>query len=234
VEAADQLDKKNRITPPNRELRAQGIGNILAGLVGGLPITAVVVRSAANIEAGATSRVSSILHGVWILLAILMLSPVINLIPKTSLAVILIILGYKLTSFPIIKSMYRRGARQVIPFLVTAVLVVVTDLLVGISIGVVIAMIYVIQDNYRESVRITRSDGSIYLRFAERVSFLNKADVGKALSQIEDGDRLVLDFRNNSFLDTDIQSQITNLKRIAKLRNIEIEIVERKKREKNA
>lgn len=232
VEAADQLDEQKRITPPNRELRAQGIGNMLSGLVGGLPITAVIVRSAANINAGGKTKASTILHGLWILLSILFIAPIINRIPLASLAVILVVIGYKLITPKIISNQYRLGASQFIPFIITIIAVLLTDLLIGIGIGFLFSIYYVIKSHYKEALKIQREDNRVEFIFGERVSFLNKAEIGRALAQLKAGDEVEINLANNRFLDSDIRALIQNIRQTAKKRNIELTIIERKKKSK--
>lgn len=232
VEAADQLDEQKRITPPNRELRAQGIGNMLSGLVGGLPITAVIVRSAANINAGGKTKASTILHGFWILLSILFIAPIINRIPLASLAVILVVIGYKLVTPKIIFNQYRLGASQFVPFMVTIIAVLLTDLLVGIGIGILFSLYYVIKSHYGEALKIQREDNRVKFIFGERVSFLNKAEIGRALAQLKAGDEVEINLTNNRFLDSDIRALIQNIRQTARKRDIALKIIERKKKSK--
>ena len=148
VEAIDRLDPKKSITNPNRELLAQGVGNFFTGLIGGIPVTQVIVRSTANLNSGGESKSSAILHGFWLLLAILLFAPFLNKIPLATLAAILISVGYKLTNFNLIKNQFSKGWDQFIPFFVTIIAILFTDLLKGIGIGLVVAIFYIIKKNY--------------------------------------------------------------------------------------
>lgn len=175
LEAVDKLDPLKRIAPTNRELKAQGVGNLLSGLVGGLPITAVVVRSSANINAGGRTRISSFVHGILLLLSILFITQVLNLIPLACLAAILLQTGYKLAKPQLFHSMYQQGWNQSLPFIFTVVIILTTDLLQGEVIGIIIGLLFVMKSNYLES--ITLESGSEYdtLPLNKDVSFLNKA-----------------------------------------------------------
>ncbi len=158
VEATDKLDPERHSTPTNRELKAQGVGNIISGLIGGLPITQVIVRSSANISAGGTSKVSAISHGLILIVTVVLVPDLLNKIPLTSLAAILLLVGYKLSKIQLYKSMYRLGWEQFVPFITTIVMVLLTDLLKGIAFGMAIAIFYILRSNYRNNY--TKNKGS--------------------------------------------------------------------------
>src|SRR5690606_33873185 len=185
LEAVDKIDPFKRVSPTNRELMAQGVGNMTSGLVGGLPLTAVIVRSSANVNAGARSRQSAILHGVWLILAVLLIPSIINLIPLACLAAILLHTGYKLAKASTFKRMWHKGLDQFIPFVVTIIAVVFTDLLTGVGIGLLVAMFYILRNNLSNSFEFLveeNEDGAkITFTLAEEVTFLNKAAIQKAL-----------------------------------------------------
>lgn len=208
IEATDNIDPYKRKTPPNRELIAQGIGNTLSGLIGGLPITSVIVRSSVNINAGAQTKLSTILHGVLLLASVLFLSRVINLIPLASLAVILIVTGYKLASIDVFKKLYKKGWDQFVPFVVTIVGIVFIDLLVGILIGSAVAVYYLLKSNYYNPFFIENSksvDGDlISLELSNEVSFLNKASIKNTLWRIPRDSNLIIDATFSSFIDKDV------------------------------
>jgi MFS superfamily sulfate permease-like transporter len=157
IEAMDKLDKHNRITPVNRELMAQGVGNFFCGLLGAIPLTAVVVRGSANIQAGAKTKVSSFVHGVFLLLSVLLIPFLINLIPYASLSAILILTGFGLTKIKIYKSLFNLGWKQFVPFIITIVIILATDLLIGVSIGLLISIYYIIKENFKESYDLEKT-----------------------------------------------------------------------------
>src|SRR6185436_7113132 len=190
MEALDKIDPYNRITPQNRELVAQGTGNFLSGLLGGLPITAVIVRSSANAEAGARTKLSGIFHGFWLLLFVFLLAFLLNLIPYCVLAVILVRTGYNLAKPTMIRSVYKLGREQFMPFIVTVVAILFTDLLIGVGIGVAYACYYIFKNTYKAGFTLTkRSEGSIkhyHFHMAINVSFINKKKLKDELERIPD------------------------------------------------
>jgi MFS superfamily sulfate permease-like transporter len=208
VEATDKLDPEKNITPTNRELFAQGFGNIASGLIGGLPITQVIVRSSANIQSNAKTKMSAILHGILILVSILAIPMVLNHIPKSVLASILIIVGFKLAKPSLFKKMFSLGWTQFLPFIVTVVVIVFSNLLYGIFIGLAIGFAVVLIKNYQNSVFLnkkeTENSNVIQMTFAEEISFLNKASIQKELFDLPKNSRLELDIRNTTYLDYDI------------------------------
>ncbi len=204
VDAADKLDEEGRITDKNRELLAQGIGNSLSGLCGGLPVTAVIVRTSANSNAGAKTRLSAILHSVWLLLAVVLIPLYLNFIPLAALATILILVGYKLTKPKIIKEMYQRGWENFLPFISTIVAILLTDLLTGIAIGMVIGFFFVIKTNLHKAVVMVQDDTMYLIRFHKDVSFLQKASLQKMLRSLPEGSSVLIDGTNSVFVDNDI------------------------------
>ncbi|PCC72074.1 Sulfate permease, MFS superfamily [Nannocystis exedens] len=224
VGACDKLDPFHRITPTDRELKAQGAGNIVSGLLGGLPITAVIVRSSANIDAGARTRVSAILHGVLLLLSVLVLAPILNHIPLSALAAVLIVMGLRLASVRVFHAQYQRGKGQFVPFLITLGAILFTDLLVGVAIGVGVGIFYVIRSNFRSAIVVAHEDHEYLIRFAKDVSFLNKPALLRAFSAIPNGSAVLIDGTRAQFIDPDIVDAIDDFLLSAKARNITVEL----------
>ncbi len=204
VEATDRLDPQRNITPTNRELIAQGVGNIASGMIGGIPVTQVVVRSSANIQAGGKTKVSTIFHGFLLLACVALVPTFLNKIPLSALAAVLIMVGYKLAKPSIIKAMYREGQDQFVPFVVTIVAILFTDLLIGIFIGLVVGLGYVIYTNFRSSIASNWEDNILLMRFKSDVFFYNRAELVLLLSQLKSGDQLYLDGSKANFIDHDI------------------------------
>ncbi len=229
IEAMDKLDKHNRITPVNKELVAQGIGNMLCGLFGAIPLTAVVVRGAANNDAGAKTKQSAIVHGVLLLLSVLLIPFVINQIPYASLASILIMTGYALTKVKIFKNNFRLGLDQFIPFVVTIVVVLMTDLLIGVSIGLLFSIYYIIQHNFKESYDLSKDHyqglDRYVLKLHSNVTFLNKVKIKDALEQVPPYTVLTIDGSEVHFIDFDILEIISEFKTKAHDRHIELHLV---------
>lgn len=208
IEAADNLDPHKRRTPPNRELVAQGIGNTLAGLIGGIPITSVIVRSSVNIEAGAETKLSTLIHGSLLLASVLVLSSIINLIPLASLAVILLVVGYKLASFSIFRSMYKKGWDQFIPFIVTTVSILLTDVLLGVLIGTASSLFFLLRGNFYnpffiESTKSNRRK-EIRLELSNEVSFLNKPAIKKTLWNLPKRSKITIDATFTTYVEPDV------------------------------
>lgn len=230
VEATDKLDPEKRITPTNRELRAQGVGNIISGLIGGLPITQVIVRSSANVNSGGKSKMAAIVHGSILLLSVMFIPMYLNLIPLSALAVILIVVGYKLAKPSLFVGMAKLGWEQFVPFLATVLVVVFRDLLIGIGIGIVLALYFVLKKNYKNSFRFftetTNGKQKITLRLSEEVSFLNKASISKALEDIPDESILVIDASKSKEMDYDVVERIDEFKHYdANSRKITLETI---------
>lgn len=229
VEATDKLDPDKRMTSPNRELKAQGLGNIISGLIGGLPITQVIVRSSANIAFGGKTKLSAILHGLFLLLSALFIARFLNLIPLASLAAILLVVGYKLAKPALFKQMYKLGWEQFIPFIVTIVAIILTDLLKGITAGLIVGGLFALYHSYRNSHHIkeivTNEHGQEvhHLVLAEEVSFFNKAGVAKALEAIPANAKAILDFTNSKSVSYDVVELIKEYESNARMKNITLE-----------
>ena len=226
IEAIDKLDPYNRITPQNRELMAQGAGNLVSGLLGGIPITAVIVRSSANAEAGARTRLSGFTHGIWLLLVVLFCIPVVNRIPYCVLAVLLIRTGYQLTKPKMIKGVYKQGREQFLPFLVTVIAILVTDLLIGVLIGLAYSIYFIIKHTYRAGYSLTRTaEGHIdhyRVDLALNVSFLNKKRFMDLLEGIPEYSKVTITGSNSVYIDHDVLEIFQSFKSKAHHRHIEL------------
>jgi MFS superfamily sulfate permease-like transporter len=222
IEAIDDLDPYQRVTPTNRELKAQGLGNITSGLIGGLPVTSVIVRSSANVNAGAKTKMSTIYHGTLLLLCVAFIPGILNLIPKTALAAVLIFTGYKLAKPSLFKAYYKRGWDQFLPLVITIAAILATDLLRGVIIGIVVGLIFVIRSNFRSSV-FTIIDGNSYLfRLRKDVSFLNKPIIKNRLEKVPDDSQVLIDATQADFIDKDIVEIIEDFMLHAPLSNIDV------------
>jgi MFS superfamily sulfate permease-like transporter len=232
VEATDKLDTHKRVTPTNKELKAQGLGNIVSGLIGGLPITQVIVRSSANVTFGAQTKLSAILHGFWLLLSAITIASFLNLIPLASLATILIMVGYKLAKPKLFKQMYQLGWEQFVPFIVTIIAIVLTDLLTGIGLGLVVAIFFTLHHSYRNShyikqTRSTKEGKEVYeLVLAEEVSFFNKASILEVLEAIPPNSKVVIDCTHSKSIAYDVVEFIHGYQQHAKLKNIDVETID--------
>jgi len=222
IEATDRLDPYRRISPMNRELFAQGIGNAIAGLLGGLPMTSVIVRSSANIYAGAKTWVSSFTHGLLLLLAVILIPGILNQIPLSALAAVLFVVGYKLTRLGLFKEMYTAGFAQFIPFLVTVIAIVFTDLLKGVVLGLGVGIFIVIWSNYVSSITMVKDGNDVLLKFTKDVSFINKIKLKKLLLEMKPGTRVLIDGSLARFIDSDIIETIQEFRDGAKFKNIEV------------
>ena len=229
VEAAVKLDPHKRRTPNNRELKAQGVGNIVAGLLGGLPMTAVIVRSSTNIAAGAQTKVSAFVHGIFLAFSVLFLASFMNFIPLSALAAVLLVVGYKLTKPALYKSQFRLGMDQFIPFVVTVLAILFTDLLVGICIGLVVGIFFILKANYKSPYFYHKEEHRdkelIRIRLSEHVSFLNKASIVLTLEHMPANSHVLIDGENSEYIDYDVIEAISNFKRTAHERNIQVEVV---------
>ena len=228
IEAIDKLDRRNRITPVNRELIAQGIGNITCGLVGAIPMTAVVVRGAANVDAGARTKLSAFTHGLFLLLAVLFIPFLLNKIPYASLSAILLITGYNLTNPKLFRNMWSLGWKQFIPFLITIVVILATDLLIGVTIGLMVSIYFIIQNNFKAEYKITTTvqNGieTAYIKLNSNVTFLNKVKLRKALDYIPEYSMLTIDGSECNFIDYDILEIISEYHVKAQYRHIELHL----------
>jgi MFS superfamily sulfate permease-like transporter len=230
LEAVENLDPHKRIASPNKELVAQGIGNLFSGLVGGIPITSVIVRSSVNINAGGETKMSAILHGIFLLLSLLLLSPVLNLIPLASLASILLLTGYKLAKVSLFKDMYSKGLNQFIPFAATVIAIVFTDLLIGVLIGSAISIFYILKRNFKNAYHFNKetyhTGDIITIRLSEEVSFLNKASIKETLADIPEQSNVVIDASNSTYIDYDVMEVIRDFTNIqAKEKNIKATLI---------
>lgn len=223
VEATDKLDPCKRMSPPNRELIAQGVGNIVAGAVGGLPMTAVIVRSSANIYAGARTRLSAVVHGALLAVSILLIPGILNRIPLASLAAVLILIGYKLARVSLFKQLYRAGLDQFVPFLVTVVAVNFSDLLTGVLIGLATGLIVILRASFRSAIRVVRQDDDFLIKFSKDVSFINKLKLAQALRSVPDGASVLIDGTAALHIDNDIREMIHDFQQSARHRNISVE-----------
>lgn len=233
VEATDKMDPEKRVTPTNRELLAQGAGNVVSGLAGGLPVTQVIVRSSANIQSGAGSKLSAILHGVLLLVFVLALPGLLNLVPLAVLASILLVVGYKLAKPSLFSSMYRLGPSQFMPFAVTIVAILLTDLLLGVTLGLGVAVMWILHRSYLNSHFLhmeERDDPGerhrVHLRLAEEVSFLNRGAILKLLSEIPDRSRVIIDLRGTVSVDHDVQEILDDFAASAARREIVVDTLE--------
>lgn len=222
LEAVDKLDPLKRTAPTNRELKAQGLGNVISGLIGGLPITAVIVRSSANINAGGHTKVSSFIHGIFLLLSILFFTQIMNLIPLACLAAILLQTGYKLSKPQQFFHLYRQGWNQFLPFIATVLFVLITDLLQGVVIGIGIGLIFVIISNFHESILLNRQKGQYILLLNKDVSFLNKALLRSLLNSVDADSILFIDGSKANFIDHDILETLENFLKTAPDDNIKV------------
>lgn len=222
IEAIDKLDQFRRVTPTSRELVAQGVGNIASGLIGGLPVTSVIVRSSANASSGARTKLSTIAHGLLLLVSIIAIPTALNLIPLSALAAVLIFVGYKLTRPAIFSAKYKKGWPYFVPFVVTVAAILLTDLLVGVIIGVVVGSLFVLVQNFRSAI-LCVSDGNNYLiRFKKDLFFLHKYELKKALAQLPHDIHLLLDFTRISYIDRDNVEIINDFIVNASYRNIAV------------
>ncbi len=224
IEAVDKLDPLKRVTPANRELKAQGIGNIISGLIGGLPLTSVVVRSSANVSAGGKTKVSAIMHGVLLLLCVMIIPGVLNKIPLSALAAVLIFTGYKLAKISLFKDFFRKGWDQFMPFAVTIVAILLTDLLIGIIIGIIVGLFFMVRSNFRSSVFVVHDSNNYLIRFRKDVSFLNKPIVKKKLEDVPENAFVLIDATRADFIDKDVIEEVNNFLCHAHLKSIRVEI----------
>lgn len=229
IEAVDKLDPHKRETPPNRELVAQGVGNICAGFLGGLPLTSVIVRSSVNIQNDNRTKASAVLHGVLLLASVVLLAPALNLIPLSALAAILIVTGYKLAKVALFRDMYNKGWSQFIPFAITILAIVFTDLLSGVLIGLAASLFFLMRSNYRtpfsmEQYRLHIGD-VIKMELPNQVSFLNKATIKTALWDIPANSKVLIDASNADYIDEDVLETLQDYRVAAAERNVRLNVV---------
>lgn len=234
LEAVDNLDVHKRNSPPNRELMAQGAGNILAGFLGGLPVTSVIVRSSVNIEAGAKTKLSAILHGVFLLISILTISSFLNMIPLAALAAILIVTGYKLAKVKLFTEMYQKGWNQFIPFIATILGILFTDLLIGVVIGLSVSIFFLLKSNFKNPFTVAKeanyTDETIRIELPNQVSFLNKASIKETLWSIPNNSKVIIDASNTDYVDNDVLEILKDFKEVvAPRKNIKLNKIGLKK-----
>jgi MFS superfamily sulfate permease-like transporter len=230
VEATDKLDPHKNVTPTNKELLAQGTGNIISGLIGGLPITQVIVRSSANIQSGGRTKLAAIIHGFLLLISVLLIPTLLNKIPLSVLSAILLVVGYKLAKPAVFKEMVQLGWKQWIPFTVTVLGIVFTDLLVGISLGLAVGVVVILIKSFQNSHFLHIEDKSngkhrIKMTLAEEVTFFNKGAILKELDSLPRDTYLEIDVRKTRFLDYDIIEILQDFALKAKERNIDIQLI---------
>ncbi|WP_298143209.1 SulP family inorganic anion transporter [Flavobacterium sp.] len=229
IEAADRMDVHKRYTDTNRELKAQGIGNMLSSMLGGLPMTSVVVRTSANKEAGAQTKLSTIVHGLLLLVAVVFIPSLLNKIPLATLAAILLMVGYKLAKPSVFIHFWKRGKYQFLPFLLTFLAVILTDLLIGVALGLVLSIIFVLWGNLRKAFDVTRemyTDGEVtHISLAQEVSFLNKTAIKNTLAAIPENSRVLITAHQTVYIANDILDLIKEFTEVrAKERNISVKL----------
>jgi MFS superfamily sulfate permease-like transporter len=222
IEAGDKMDPQKRITPANRELIAQGVGNTVSGLIGGLPVTAVIVRTSANIASGAKTKLSAISHGILLLVLVLSIPQLLNLIPLSGLAAVLFMVGFKLAKPSLFVNEFKKGLDQFFPFIITVIAILLTDLLVGIGIGMIAGLFFVIKTNFHRAVTVTELKGNYLVKLQKDVTFLNKAPLMKELSLIPDGSKVILNANKAFFIDHDIQELLNDFIATAPTRKITV------------
>jgi MFS superfamily sulfate permease-like transporter len=230
LEAGDKMDPLKRYSSANTELKAQGVGNILAGLIGGIPMTSVIVRTSANANAGARTKFSTIAHGVFLLFAVVLIPSILNKIPMACLAAILIMIGLKLASPKVFKHMWQVGKFQFIPFIVTAIAVVGIDLLKGVGIGLVISIFFILRGNMKLAYFFKKEQHkegeAITIDLAQEVSFLNKAAIKQTLSHLPKNCKVIIDAKNTVYIDYDVLEMIKDFLNFgSKDKNITVELI---------
>lgn len=234
VEATDKLDPDKRVTPTNRELLAQGVGNFCSGMIGGLPVTQVIVRSSANIQSGGKTKLSAITHGFLLLISVVLIPDLLNKIPLSVLAAILLIVGYKLAKPATFAAIYRTGPKQFVPFIVTVVGIIFTDLLIGIALGLLVGIVVILYKSYQNShflnIEDTQSNGrhKVKMTLAEEVTFFNKGAILKELDSLPRNSMLVLDVTKTKYLDYDVVEILEDYVQKARDRNIDIQLISKK------
>lgn len=230
LEAVENIDPLKRVASPNRELLAQGVGNVVSGLLGGIPITSVIVRSSVNINAGAASKNSAILHGIFLLISVLLIGPVLNLIPLASLAAILLVTGYKLAKVSLFTSMYKKGLNQFVPFIATILAIVFTDLLIGILIGLAVSLFFLLKSNYKNPFtmdkEVLHTDETLRIELPNQSSFLNKASIKETLWSVPPDSKVIIDATYSDFIDNDVLELINDFKSVvAPSKNIKLNLL---------
>ncbi|HEX2609076.1 MAG TPA: SulP family inorganic anion transporter [Flavisolibacter sp.] len=224
IEAIDDLDPYQRVTNKERELKAQGVGNMLSGLIGGLPLTSVIVRSSANVNSGAQSKMSTIMHGMLLLLCVALIPGLLNLIPKSALAAILIYTGYKLAKPSLFKMFYRKGWDQFLPFVITIAAILFTDLLKGVIIGIAVGIFFVLRSNFKTAVMVVYDSNRYLFRLRKDVSFMNKPLIKNKLEEVPENASVIIDASRADFIDKDVIEVIEDFMLHAPLKNIKVEL----------
>lgn len=230
IEASDKMDPLKRFTNTNTELKAQGIGNLLSGLLGGIPMTSVIVRTSANVNSGARTKVSAIAHGLFLLIAVLAIPSILNKIPLACLAAILLMIGYKLASPSVFKHMWHNGKYQFVPFIVTVIAVVFTDLLKGVGIGMVVSIFYILRANLKVAYFFKKEDHhegeTVNIELAQEVSFLNKAAIKQTLVHMPENSTLIIDATNSVYIDYDVIQLIQDFLKVGSLdKNVKVTLI---------
>ena len=233
VEATDKLDPNKQVTNTNRELLAQGTGNIISGLIGGLPVTQVIVRSSANIQSGGKTKLSAILHGLFLLVCVALIPFVLNMIPLAVLACILFVVGFKLAKPSLFKQMYKLGWSQFLPFLVTILGIVFTDLLKGIAMGVIVGLVILLRNSFKNSHFLHREvlkdngERKVKMTLAEEVTFINKGAILKSMNKVQEGTHLTIDMSKSTSIDYDVLEIIDNFKSTSVEKGITVKLINR-------
>lgn len=229
TEAGDKLDPYKRKTSTNQELKAQGIGNIVSGFIGGLPVTAVIVRTSANVSSGGRTPLATVTHGTLMLICVMAIPGILNMIPLASLSAVLFVVGYKLTSFPLYIQMYKAGMRQFLPFFITVVAVMFTDLITGILIGGAVSVFFILRDSYKTPYffdKESHKEGEqIRITLSEEVTFLNKASVLLTLDHLPANSDVVIDASRSLNIDEDILEIIEEFRLNAEYKNIKLDTI---------
>jgi len=205
-------------------LRAQGVGNVISGLLGGLPVTSVIVRSSANVYAGARTKASTVIHGILLLLSVLFIPDLLNQIPLSALAAVLIVTGYKLAKPSLFREFHEKGWDQLVPFIVTIIAILLTDLLIGILVGMAVGLFFLLRSNFRSAVMVVHDENKYLVRFRKDVSFLNKPIVKNKLESVPSNAYVLIDLTRADFIDKDIIDAINEFLHHAHLKDIRVEI----------
>ncbi|GAB3427769.1 SulP family inorganic anion transporter [Niabella aquatica] len=224
IEAVDDLDPYQRVTPTNRELKAQGLGNLLSGLIGGIPVTSVIVRSSANVNSGAKTKMSTIYHGIFLLLSVAFIPVLLNLIPKAALAAILVFTGYKLAKPSLFRAFYKKGWDVFLPFVITIAAILATDLLKGVIVGIIVGLFFSIRSNFRKAVFVVHDEKRYLFRLRKDVSFLNKAIIKNKLEAVPENAHVIIDAKRADYIDRDVVETIEDFTLHAPLKNIRVEL----------
>lgn len=230
VEAADKLDPYKRNTPANRELMAQGVGNIVSGLIGGIPITAVIVRSSANVTSGAKTKLSAVMHGIFLLVSVVGLASVLNKIPLACLAALLLLIGYKLAKVTLFKTMFKLGWDQFLPFVVTVIAIQFSDLLKGIGVGMAVSIFFILRNNYKSGYffqkEMHKEGEKIVIQLSEDVTFINKGAIMLTLENLPANSSVIIDGTKSKSIDIDVLEIIHEFKKNAEFKKINLELIQ--------